>query len=362
MPPTAEPTAAATNAPTGTLNVDGYNGPTFTIDPMPGTVKESQERFDATVTRVTQAKAAADAGPNGADYALMASVLGTGDAEWQVAEFQRLNYDAYMTQRHMESLGEAQTAFQATVAANQALHVPVNGINPGGPGADGGGKTSQRPMSLGERFMDAVEKFPGGQDGWAAHVRSMSQTQGAMASLVIPSGTGLAADGYNRRSILGRDALFQRSAGWDPEERETGLIFDDPSVEIYSILTRMPVIPTDRDAIKYRRWVVTPGSSDVNLPAERAEGASAAELNITTTVITAPVEHIAASLPITEEELIYAPGIAARLDQQGDAVVAERAAKQWLRGNGTSPNVEGICNLTSTADSINTDDPDQDGR
>ena len=325
---------------TGTVEAEGYNGPSFTIDPLPGTVKECNERHEALVKRAADAKAAADASPNGTDWALMSTIFGDGDAAAMVAEFQRVNYDAYMTAQHMATLGEAGKQLDGLMQSRQALNVPTNRITPGGP-RDGGPGETQRRASLGEAFVEQVGRFQGGADAYVQAIRNL-KGPGQGFGLTLPGATGVATDMDTYQRPGQRDTLFQRSAGWDPEVRETGIVVLDPDVELYSVLNRMPVIPTNQDTVRYRQW-----DTGTARPAERAEGATSVELALTTSVINVPVEHIAAHLPITEEELVYVPGIAARLDQQAEALVAERVAKQWLMGNGTAPNVRGVAQIAS---------------
>ena len=303
--------------------------------PLPSTLKLSLEMLAA--LNAKQDKAWADAGGEAGriDWTLMAESLDlpkdspVADVTDKWAELETQSAEVHT---HTVKLQGLEADFAKRKRDEVAIdRQAINDIVPGGPSRKGG--ASGKLTRIGDRMAEHVESI--GRDAWTREVRALID------------GKRLEYMHADARETFGLNTLFTRAAGWDPEERETGLVFDDPDIGNYSLLSRMPVINTERDLIKFRQW-----DTGTARAAARSEGAAASELAITNAPVSVPIEHIAASLPMTEETLIYVDEMASQLNRQAEAILAQIVNTLWLIGNGTAPNPRGVAALANAQSGI----------
>ena len=148
--------------------------------------------------------------------------------------------------------------------------------------------------------------------------------------------------------------LFETSAGWSPESTRSGLVVLDAQRPI-QVTDLLPSIPTGQAAYKYMEE-----TTFTNNAAERAEGGAYAESALALTERTAVIESIGTFLPITDEQLEDEEGAAAYVDARLPFMVRQRLDSQILVGNGTTPNVEGINNVSGIQTQAKGADPTPD--
>lgn len=106
------------------------------------------------------------------------------------------------------------------------------------------------------------------------------------------------------------------------------------------VLDLVDSINTDQTTYYYLRETAT------NNAAEKAEGTSAPEDAFSYSAITAPVAKFITTLPITAELLEDQAGARAYFDGRLANHVLQRLEKQFIGGNGTSPNIQGVLGTT----------------
>lgn len=134
--------------------------------------------------------------------------------------------------------------------------------------------------------------------------------------------------------------LFQRTAGWDPEEvRNRDLVYSaQRPIEVTDLL---PSRPTNQDAIKYMEETTL-----TNNAAEAAEGATYGEAAFALTERTVVVEKIAVWLPVTDEQLEDVAGAEAYINNRLPFLIQQRLDYQILRGTGVTPLLLGVLSAT----------------
>jgi HK97 family phage major capsid protein len=148
--------------------------------------------------------------------------------------------------------------------------------------------------------------------------------------------------------------LFQTSAGWAPESTRI------PRVELYPtrrlmVADYIPQIPTSQASIKYMEETTYTSNA-----AEAAEGAAAAESALALTEQSQTVEKIATFIPVTEEQLEDVPAAEAYLNSRLTYMVLARLDGQLLAGDGSTPNLLGLFNVTSIQSQAKSTDPTPD--
>lgn len=134
--------------------------------------------------------------------------------------------------------------------------------------------------------------------------------------------------------------LFQRTAGWDPEEvrnRDVVLSAQRP-IQVTDLL---PSRPTTQDAIKYMEETTL-----TNNAAEAAEGNTYGEAAFALTERTVVVEKVAVWLPMTDEQLEDVPGAEAYVNNRLPFLIQQRLDYQILRGTGVTPLLLGVLSAT----------------
>jgi HK97 family phage major capsid protein len=106
------------------------------------------------------------------------------------------------------------------------------------------------------------------------------------------------------------------------------------------VLDLVDSINTDQTTYYYLRETAT------NNAAEKAEGTAAPEDAFSYTAITAPVAKFITTLPITAELLEDQAGARAYFDGRLANHVLQRLEKQFIGGNGTAPNIQGVLGTT----------------
>ena len=106
------------------------------------------------------------------------------------------------------------------------------------------------------------------------------------------------------------------------------------------VLDLVDSINTDQTTYYYLRETAT------NNAAETAEGSAAPEDAFSYAAVTAPVAKFITTLPITAELLEDQAGARAYFDGRLANHVLQRLEKEFIGGNGTSPNIQGILGTT----------------
>jgi HK97 family phage major capsid protein len=107
------------------------------------------------------------------------------------------------------------------------------------------------------------------------------------------------------------------------------------------VLDLVDSINTDQTTYYFLRETST------NNAAETAEGSAAPEDVFSYTAVTAPVAKFITTLPITAELLEDQAGARAYFDGRLANHVLQRLEKEFIGGNGTSPNIQGILGTTN---------------
>lgn len=130
--------------------------------------------------------------------------------------------------------------------------------------------------------------------------------------------------------------LFQRSAGWDPEViRDNRVVLDaQRPIQVTDLL---PSVPWGQKAYSYMEE-----TTFTNNAAERAEGAAYGEAVLALTERTVTVETVGVFIPVTDEQLADEPAAEAYLNARLPFMVRQRLDSQLLVGDGSTPNIEGV--------------------
>ena len=147
-----------------------------------------------------------------------------------------------------------------------------------------------------------------------------------------------------------------RAAGWDPEQRDSGLIVLDAQRPI-QILDLIPTIPTSRDTYVYMEE-----TTFTNNAAEIAEASATTygEAALAYTRRTQAVEKIAVYIPVSEEQLEDSAEAEALVNARLPFMVEQRLDSQIVNGNGTTPNLLGVLSATGLQTQARGSDPGMD--
>lgn len=236
----------------------------------------------------------------------MKLVSGDGSPEDKVSRMRELNAEIDDLEVKCEGLRPTEAAAQKALELNRRGEAAAGGAV-SGDGADPG-DGSPTTKSLGHRFVES--------DAFA--------NKGVKSDL----------DGYELK------ALFERSAGWQPESTRSGQVVLSAQRPI-QVTDLIPQIPTSQAAYKYMLE-----TTFTNAAAERAEGGAYAEAALALTEQSATIESIGVFLPMTDEQLEDEAGAAAYVDLRLPFMVSQRLDGQVLVGDGLTPNVEGLNNVS----------------
>lgn len=134
--------------------------------------------------------------------------------------------------------------------------------------------------------------------------------------------------------------LFQTSAGYAPQSVRSGLLVEGVARPI-QILDLIPTRSINQAVDKYMAETTRTHSS-----AEKAEAAQYAESTFVWAEQTNTVQKITDSIPVTDEQLEDAPEVAGILDQRLRFGLRQRLDGQVFNGNGTTPNLRGLLNVS----------------
>lgn len=134
--------------------------------------------------------------------------------------------------------------------------------------------------------------------------------------------------------------LFERSAGWEPEVIRTGRLVELATRPI-QVIDLIPSTTTGQSAIKYTEEILY-----TNAAAETAEGGTYPEAALELEDKISPVEKISVWLPMTDEQLEDVPQARGYVNNRLPRMVMQRFDSQIVVGNGTTPNLRGMLNVS----------------
>lgn len=131
--------------------------------------------------------------------------------------------------------------------------------------------------------------------------------------------------------------LFERTAGWDPEDVRSGRVELTPLRPEVHVVNFIPSGSINQSAYVYMEETTHTATNVV----EKAEGATFGEAALALTQRTKTVEKIPAWIPVTDEQLEDEPSARSYVEQRLTGMVRRRLDSQVLVGNGTTPNLHG---------------------
>jgi HK97 family phage major capsid protein len=141
------------------------------------------------------------------------------------------------------------------------------------------------------------------------------------------------------RDMIGMKALMTTAAGFAPESVRSGLLVEKATRPI-QVIDLIPSFPISQAAFVYMEETTRTHSA-----AETAEGAAYPESTFVWTQKTSPVQKIADSIPVTDEQLEDADQVESLLETRLSFGLRQRLDSQILVGNGTPPNLRGLNNV-----------------
>ncbi|MEP1255686.1 MAG: phage major capsid protein, partial [Alphaproteobacteria bacterium] len=150
---------------------------------------------------------------------------------------------------------------------------------------------------------------------------------------------------------LQEKTLMATTAGYAPEStRLPGFV--DAATRPIQLIDIIPFSPTGMSSIKYMEETTRTHSS-----AEKAEGAAFAESAFAFTEKTSDVVKITDSLPVTDEQLEDVAMMQGYINGRLTFGIRQRLDGQCLVGNGSSPNLRGIVNVSGIQTQAKGSDP-----
>jgi HK97 family phage major capsid protein len=200
--------------------------------------------------------------------------------------------------------------------------------------------------------------FPGGKGNHPneqARIKSLGEliaeneqykayaARGAVGGLDLGFGELLLSDMLAKGeqfATLGSKTLMTTSAGFAPESiRLPG--YTEAVTRPIQLLDIIPMFPTTQAAIKYMEE-----TTRTHAAAETAEGGSYAESTFAFTERTSSVAKITDSVPVTDEQLEDVAMMQGYLNSRLTFGVRQRLDRQVLIGDGSSPNLRGLKNVS----------------
>ncbi len=286
---------------------------------MPPKIQESAElqgKLDFVRARFATARSEGKATKDGKDVIDMSkvTVYGEGLSNMAIVEkFHEDNDQMSDLQKQIESLSVVQKAFDdLDKPVKSILHPTTN---------DGdGGQGPPQFKGLGQRIYELP---------WANEPGGLKALLKRAGELEIPG-----------VSIREFKTLFETGAGWEPESVRFPQIVEK-AVRPIQILDIMPMGIIDQAAAKYMEETTRNDNA-----AEKAEGAAYAESEFVLTERTKPVEKITNSVPVTDEQLEDVAQAQSYLDGRIRFGIRQRLDSQMLVGDGNTPNLDGILNVS----------------
>ncbi len=277
---------------------------------------ELQGKLDFVRARVAQAFTEGKAEKDGKPVINTKAIKVYGEGMTDMAIVEKIREDNEQMndlQKKVEAFGVAQKVFDD-------LSKPVKNILH--PTADdgSGGQGPPQFKGLGQRIYE----LPWGNE------------QGGLKALLKRAGE-LEIPGVSIREFK---TLFETGAGWEPESVRFPQIVEK-AVRPIQILDIIPMGTIGQAAAKYMEETTRNDNA-----AEKAEGAAYAESEFVLTERTKPVEKITNSVPVTDEQLEDVAQAQSYLDGRIRFGIRQRLDSQMLVGDGNTPNLDGILNVS----------------
>lgn len=155
-------------------------------------------------------------------------------------------------------------------------------------------------------------------------------------------------------ATMGAKTLMTTSAGYAPEStRIPG--FTEAVTRPLQLLDIIPVSQTGMESVVYMEE-----TTRTHAAAEKAEGGTFAESTFEFTEKNSPVRKITDSVPVTDEQLEDAAFVQGYIDGRLTFGLRQRLDGQVYNGNGASPNLEGLLNVTGIQTQAKGGDPTPD--
>lgn len=269
-------------------------------------LKEAKGKLDA--KRDAMAAALTEAGP---EYDLMRVKSFSGDTKSRVEQLGAMNREIDELKVEVDKLlvvGRAAAEAKAHTDSREAGTHNDDEDNDG-PQAKGG-----RRKGFGEMLMgcDAIKGYRRG------------------------SGIGPVAS-----VDVGLKAVFETTAGWDPEDLRTGRVEMYPTRPAPRVIDAFPQTTTSMSTVVYMEETTFNNTS-----AETAEGQQYAEAALALTERSSEVRKIAVFLPVTEEQFEDEPRAKSYVQNRLPFMLKQRIDLQLLTGSGTSINLRGTENVS----------------
>lgn len=209
--------------------------------------------------------------------------------------------------------------------------------------------------STAEQIQQADQRKPAGAEAGAPQARPA----GSIGAMFVNSA---AWSGRSNRveaeldvdpivAMRPKNTLFETGTGWAPESIRTGLVVPDAQrpVQVTDIL---PQVPTSQAAYKYMEETTFTSNA-----AEVSEGGAYGEAALELTEKSVTIEKVGVWIPVTDEQLEDVIGAQAYLDSRLPFMLRQRVDSQILNGDGNTPNIEGIANVSGTQSQAKSTDP-----
>jgi HK97 family phage major capsid protein len=143
--------------------------------------------------------------------------------------------------------------------------------------------------------------------------------------------------------------LFQRTAGWDPEDVRSGRLELTPQRPAVHVVNYIPTGSITQSDYKYmEETTFTTDSGETPALAKFvSEGSTFAEAQLALTERSKPVEKVTVWLPMTDEQLEDEPGARDYVQQRLLYMLNARVDMAALRGSGSTPQILGTENVSS---------------
>ncbi len=148
--------------------------------------------------------------------------------------------------------------------------------------------------------------------------------------------------------------LFETGAGWAPESTRTGVVIMDAQRPI-QVTDLLPQLTTGQAAYKYMEE-----TTFTNNAAERSEGGAYAESAFALTERSVTIESVGTFVPVTDEQLEDVAEAEEYLRSRLAFAVRQRVDSQILVGDGSTPNIEGVNQVSGIQTQAKGSDPTPD--
>ena len=128
--------------------------------------------------------------------------------------------------------------------------------------------------------------------------------------------------------------------GYPPQVLRSGVLIYTPQAQP-TLIDLVPMVETTQNGYKYMLE-----TTFTNNAAETAEGSLYPEVALTFTEELMPIRKIPVFVPLTDEQLDDQPGIRDIVDSRLTLMIKQRLNTQMVNGNGTSPNLTGVLNVS----------------